>query len=68
METYLVRPDKLQEKALKAFLSALEVPYEVQNKSSLPAHVLSGIKKGQVDVESGKMLSLNEFKLKIGAV
>ena len=45
METYLVHPDKLQEKALKAFLEALEVPYEIKKENSLPDHVIRGIKK-----------------------
>jgi len=47
METYVVHPDKSQEKALKAFLEALEVPFEIRKKVSLPDHVISGIQEGQ---------------------
>jgi hypothetical protein len=68
METYLVHPDKMQEKALKAFLKALEVPYEIKKDSSLPAHVVSGIKKGQDDIIAGKSFSLEEFKEKISTI
>lgn len=68
METYLVYPDKMQEKALKAFLKALEVPYEIKKDSSLPAHVVSGIKKGQDDIKAGKSFSLEEFKEKISTI
>lgn len=68
METYLVHPDKIQEKALKAFLKALEVPYEIKKDNPLPAHVVSGIKKGKEDIKAGKSLSLEEFKEKISAI
>jgi hypothetical protein len=68
METYLVHPDKMQEKALRAFLEALEVPYEVKKDNSVPAHVMSGIKKGQEDIKAGKSFSLEEFKEKISAI
>jgi len=63
METYLVHPDKIQEKALKAFLKALEVPYEIKS-DVLPDHVKSGIRKGQDDIKAGKSFSLAEFKEK----
>lgn len=68
METYLVHPDKIQEKALKAFLKALEVPYEIKKDNSLPAHVVSGIKQGQEDIKARKSFSLEEFKEKISAI
>ena len=67
METYVVHPDKSQEKALKAFLEALEVPFEIKNKASLPAHVISGIQKGQQDIELGNSISLEEFREKIAS-
>lgn len=67
METYVVHPDKSQEKALKAFLKALEVPFEIRKKASLPEHVISGIQKGQQDIEAGKSISLEEFKETIAA-
>lgn len=65
METYLVHPDKLQEKALRAFLEALEVPFEIKYETSIPMHVIDGVKKGQEDIKLGKSLSLEEFKDKI---
>lgn len=65
METYVVHPDKFQEKALKAFLKALEVPFEIKKKAGLPAHVISGIRKGQEDIKAGRSISLEEFKEKI---
>lgn len=46
METYVVHPNKFQEKALKAFLKELEVPYEIRKAASLPEYVISGIRKG----------------------
>ncbi|GGI22629.1 DUF2683 family protein [Pedobacter mendelii] len=68
METYLVHPNKIQEKALKAFLKALEVPYEINSNEALPAHVIAGIKKGKEDIKSGKSLSFDEFKEKIAII
>ncbi len=68
METYLVHPDKIQEKALKAFLKALEVPYEVKKDDALPSHVVSGIRKGQDDIKAGKSFTLEEFKEKISTI
>lgn len=65
METYVVRPDKVQGKALKAFLKALEVPFEIRKEANLPAHVVSGIRKGQEDIKAGKSITLEEFKDKI---
>jgi len=61
METYIVRPDKFQEKALKA----LEVPFEIRKEANLPAYVVSGIRKGQEDIKVGKSITLEEFKDKI---
>ena len=61
METYVVRPDKFQEKALKA----LEVPFEIRKEANLPAYVVSGIRKGQEDIKAGKSITLEEFKDKI---
>ncbi len=68
METYVVHPDKMQEKALKAFLKALEVPYEIKKNNDLPEHVISGIKKGQDDIKAGKSISLAEFKERISGM
>ncbi|MFN0292209.1 DUF2683 family protein [Pedobacter helvus] len=53
METYLVHPNKSQEKALKAFLKALAVPYEKRKGEPIPVHVVEGIKKGQEQLKNG---------------
>ncbi len=66
--SYVVHPDKFQEKALKAFLKALEVPFEIRKEATLPAHVISGIRKGQEDIKIGKSISLEEFKERISLV
>lgn len=68
METYVVRPDKIQEKALKAFLKALEVPFEIRKEANLPAHVISGIRKGREDIIAGNCITLEEFKEKIAII
>jgi len=68
METYVVHPDKFQEKALKAFLKALEVPFEIKKEANLPAHVISGIRNGQEDIKAGRSISLKEFKEKIAII
>ena len=67
METYLVHPNKLQEKALKAFLEALEVPYEVKKGRPLPEYVISGIRKGQEDIKAGRTITLAEFENRINS-
>lgn len=46
-------PDKSQEKALKAFLKALAVPYEKRKEEPLPVHVIKGIKRGQDQLKNG---------------
>ena len=67
METYLVHPDKLQEKALKAFLEALEVPYEIKKDNSLPEHVIKSVQKGQEDIKAGRTITLAEFEKRINS-
>lgn len=67
METFVVHPYKYQEKALRAFLEALEVPFEIKKEESLPDHVVKGIRKGQEDIKLGRSLSLDEFKLKLSS-
>lgn len=68
METYLVHSDKIQEKALKAFLKAFDVPYEIKKNDALPDHVKLGIRQGQDDIKAGKSFSLAEFKEKISTI
>ena len=61
METLIIHPTKEQEKAIIAFLEAMQVPFEKRN-DLLPKHVIAGIEKGLKDATEGKTVSLNEFK------
>ena len=61
METLIVYPTKEQEKAVTAFLKALNVQFEKKEKV-LPADVLAGIKKGQEDIKAGDTFTYEEFK------
>lgn len=67
--TYIAHPsNKEQEKAIKAFLEALEVPYEIQADNDETAHLLStdaNTKRLQQAMEdeiagNGKKISLDE--------
>ena len=61
METLIVYPTKAQEKAVTAFLEALNVQFE-KKQTALPPHVLAGIKKGQEDIKAGDTFTYEEFK------
>lgn len=61
METLVVYPTKAQERAVTAFLKALNVQFE-KKQEVLPAHVLEGIKKGQEDIKAGDTFTYDEFK------
>ena len=50
---------------MKAFLEALEVPYEIKKEMPLPEHVILGIRKGQDDIEAGRTITLAEFEKRI---
>lgn len=65
MDTYIVHPNKSQEKALRAFLEALKVPFERQSEEVLPSHVIEGIRRGQADVDAGRTITFEAFKEKI---
>lgn len=65
MNAYIVHPNKSQEKALRAFLEALKVPFERQDEEVLPPHVIEGIRRGQADVDAGRTISFEAFKEKI---
>ncbi|TSD63410.1 hypothetical protein FFF34_017620 [Inquilinus sp. KBS0705] len=64
MATYIVSPTEEQEKALNAFLKALEVAFVKDDQEELPPHVIAGIKKGEEDYEAGRYTSFDEFKKK----
>lgn len=61
METLVVYPTKTQEKAVTAFLKALNVQFEKKD-DVLPPHVIAGIKKGQKDIKAGDTFTYDEFK------
>lgn len=65
MDTYIVHPNKSQEKALRAFLEALNVPFEHQSDEALPQHVIENIKRGQADIDAGRTITFEAFKEKI---
>lgn len=62
MAEYIVYPNIPQEKALKAFLDALEIPFEKIPDAELPKHVSDGIAQGQADVEAGAQFHLMSLK------
>ena len=61
METLVVYPTRAQEKAVTAFLNALNVQFE-KKQEILPPYVLAGIKKGQEDIKAGDTFTYEEFK------
>jgi len=62
--TLIVNPkNRQQEKVVKAFLEALDIPFEIENEN-LPDHVLQGIQRGLEDFEAGRFITLEEFKKK----
>lgn len=65
MSTYIVSPTADQEKAVKAFLQALEVSFVKDDENELPEHVIDGIKQGEADYEAGDYTSFDEFKKKL---
>jgi hypothetical protein len=67
MAAYVVYPSKNQEKVIKAFFEALEIPFEEKEEESLPAHVLDGIAKGQEDILAGRTIGLDEFKKRLSS-
>ena len=63
MSTFIIYPNIEQEKIVKAFLEALDIPF-VQEDEHLPDHVLEGIARGLADAEAGRTITLDEFKKK----
>jgi len=64
VKTYFLYPTEDQEKMIQNFLEANDISFsEVgDNNEILPQHVLDGIKRGQEDIESGRFITLEEFK------
>jgi hypothetical protein len=65
MSTFVIHPTEEQEKVVKAFLEALDIPF-AKDDEDLPPHVLEGIKKGQEQIAAGNFLTHDEFKKRIG--
>jgi predicted transcriptional regulator len=66
MATYVAYPTNEQEKFLKAFLEALEIPFiKDDEQEELPQHVLDGIARGQADIEAGRFITFEEFKKRL---
>jgi hypothetical protein len=61
MSTFVIHPNVEQEKIVKAFLEALDIPFEIEDEK-LPAYVLEGIARGQEDFKAGRTITLEEFK------
>lgn len=59
METFIVHPDKFQGKALRAFLKALKVPFEIKENEELPAHVLESLRISLKQSKDGMLSSYN---------
>ena len=67
MSTYVIHPTVDQEKAVRAFLEALDVNFENISDpiEKLPDHVIKGIAEGKADAEAGRTISFDEFKKKL---
>jgi len=65
MEAYVVYPTKAQEKVIKAFFEALNIPFEKKEEETLPSHVIEGIAKGREDIKAGRTMSLDDFKKRL---
>ncbi|PWK73725.1 hypothetical protein LX99_04110 [Mucilaginibacter oryzae] len=65
MEAYIVYPSKAQEKVIKAFFEALNIPFEKKEEETLPLHVIEDIAKGQADIEAGRTITFEEFKKRL---
>lgn len=59
MEAIHVYPNKDQEKAVIAFLEAMQVPFDIDEE--LPEHVLKGIETGREQIRAGRHMTLDEF-------
>lgn len=60
MEAIHVYPTKDQEKAVIAFLEAMQVPFDKEEE--LPEHVLKGIQAGRDEIKAGRYMTLDEFR------
>lgn len=60
MEAIHVYPTKDQEKAVIAFLEAMQVPFDKDEE--LPEHVIKGIQAGREEIQAGRYMTLDEFR------
>lgn len=63
METLVVRPkDENQLAAIKAFMQALNIDFEKQDK--LPNYIFDNIERGLKQAKEGEVITMDEFKAK----
>ena len=62
MKTYLLYPTEDQEKIIQAFLETNDITFLKEEGETLPDYVLAGITKGREDMQSGRTVTLEEFK------
>jgi len=55
MATTVVHPEKDQLKTIKAFLNALNIPFEESKGESLPKDVVKGIQGSQLQITKGSV-------------
>lgn len=61
MSTIVIHPTEEQEKIVKAFLDALDIPF-AKDEEELPPQVIAGIERGREDFKAGRTMSFDEFK------
>jgi|GEM_PF-1313731 len=62
MATYVICPADEQEKIIKAFLEALEIPFVKDDNQPLPQHVLDGIARDRPILKSAVLLNMMSLK------
>ncbi|MDB5087410.1 MAG: hypothetical protein JWR09_1404 [Mucilaginibacter sp.] len=64
MKTYLLYPNRDQEKMIADFLEANNISFfeDDDAEEELPQHVIDGIKRGQEDAKAGRTITLEEFR------
>jgi hypothetical protein len=64
MESILIHPENVEQlKMVKAFLTALDIQFEIQSDILLE-HVLKSIERSMQQHENGETISLEEFREK----
>lgn len=62
MEAVIVFPENAEQaETLKLFLASQQIPFE-KDSEDLPDYVVKGIRKGQADIEAGRIVPWEEVK------